>query len=87
MPLAKDIFARGFGRFIVGFAATAVSEAMLPVAIIFALFRAGYSVGALSAVMTASAIPMVLFLLLGGAIGDKFSRRNIMVFTSLMNFV
>lgn len=66
---------------------TSVSEGMLPVAIVFALFKAGYSVGALSAVMAASAIPTVLFLLVGGIVGDKFSRRHVMIFTSIMTFI
>ena len=87
MGTVKDMFGRGFGRFIAGFAMTSISEGMLPVAIVFALFKAGYSVGALSAVMAASAIPMVLFLLVGGVVGDKFSRRNVMIFTSIMNFI
>ena len=51
-----------------------IGNTMAPVALAFAVLEVSNSPGALGAVLAASTIPMVLFLLFGGVIADRLPR-------------
>jgi len=68
-------------RFAWYFAARTVStvgSAMTPVALAFAVLRISDSATALAQVLTARTAALVLFLLIGGVVSDRFSRTAVM---------
>jgi predicted MFS family arabinose efflux permease len=52
---------------------------MVPVALSFAVLDAGLGAGALGLVLAAQTIPTVVLLLIGGVVGDRWSRRRVMI--------
>jgi predicted MFS family arabinose efflux permease len=60
---------------------------MVPIAIAFTLYAQGGGASAVSKVLAAESIPMVLLLLIGGAAADKFPRRRVMVAANLLCLV
>ena len=60
---------------------------MVPVALSFAVLDAGLRAGALGLVLAAQTIPTVALLLIGGVIGDRWSRRRVMIGSDLLRFV
>lgn len=68
-------------RFALFYAARLVStagSAMAPIALAFAVLAATDSSTALGLVLAARTVPMVLFLLVGGVVADRFSRAVVM---------
>ncbi len=68
-------------RFAWYFAARVTSTAgstMAPVALAFAVLDLSGSAAALGVVLAARTLPMVLFLLVGGVVSDRFSRSTVM---------
>ncbi|MBV1834514.1 MFS transporter [Novacetimonas pomaceti] len=57
---------------------------MVPVALSFALFARGAGAGRVSAVLTAEALPMALFMLVGGVVADRLAPRRIMMAADLL---
>ena len=57
---------------------------MASVALTFAVLDSTDSVNALGLVMAARIVPMVLFLLGGGILGDRFSRRRVMLVADIV---
>ena len=51
---------------------------MAPVALAFAVLDLSDSAAALGVVLAARTLPMVLFLLVGGVVSDRFSRSTVM---------
>jgi MFS family permease len=74
---------RDFRRFYVGYAASLLGSAMSSVAIAFALLGAGGTATGLGLVFTANIVPMVAFMLFGGAIADRLGRRRVMLTADL----
>jgi MFS family permease len=73
-PLRDARFAWFFGgRFV-----SMMGSVMAPVALTFAVLDLTNSPGALGAVLAARSIPLVLFLLIGGVVADRFSRSMVM---------
>lgn len=73
-PLRDARFAWFFGgRFI-----STMGSVMAPVALTFAVLDLTNSPSALGAVLAARSIPLVLFLLVGGVVADRFSRSMVM---------
>jgi len=73
-PLRDARFAWFFGgRFI-----STMGSVMAPVALTFAVLDLTDSASALGAVLAARSIPLVLFLLIGGVVADRFSRSTVM---------
>jgi MFS family permease len=71
------------------YAARALSmlgDGIVPVALAFAVIGVGGSAGALGIVLAAQAIPRVGLLLVGGVLGDRWNRRNVMLATDLVRF-
>jgi MFS family permease len=69
---------RNFRTFAVGFAMSLMGAQMAGIALTFAILGSGGSVSDLSLVLTARILPLTLFLLGGGVVGDRYSRRYIL---------
>ena len=77
-------------RFAWFFAARTVSTAggvMAPVALAFAVLHVDTSAGALAQVLGVRTAVMVLFLLVGGVISDRFSRITVLQISHLLTFL
>jgi len=75
---------RDFRRFILGYTISLTGSSMVPVAIAFTLYAQGGGAGAVSKVLAAESLPMVLLLLIGGVAADRFPRRRVMVAANLL---
>jgi MFS family permease len=76
---------RNFRVFFIGQAASQIGTGMAPVAIAFAVLEHG-SASDVGYVLAAETLPLVLFLLIGGVIADKFSRRLVMLSSDVLRF-
>ena len=74
---------RDFRRFYVGYTASLLGTAMSSVAIAFALLSDGGTATGLGIVFTANILPMVAFILFGGALADRLGRRRVMLTADL----
>jgi hypothetical protein len=75
---------RDFRRFYVGYSASLLGTAMSSVAIAFAVLGDGGTATDLGAVFAANIVPMIAFLLGGGAIADRLGRRPVMLAADLV---
>lgn len=77
---------RNFRLFFIGQATSQIGSSMAPVAVTFAVLAHGNAtdVGLVSA---AGLIPLVVLLLVGGVIADRFSRRRVMLTSDLLRTV
>ena len=71
---------RNFRVFFLGYSTSALGSSMATVALAFAVLGEGGSLTDLSLVMAARIVPMVLFLLGGGVLGDRLPRRTVMLY-------
>lgn len=63
-----------------------MGSSFAPVALAFGVLTLpGATASTLSAVLASEAIPLVLFMLVGGVIGDRFPRQRVMMTGELMN--
>ncbi|WP_042393496.1 MFS transporter [Streptacidiphilus carbonis] len=60
-----------------------LGSSMAPVALAFAVLNASGSTGDLGIVVTARMVPLLGFLLLGGAVADRFPRRTVLLTANL----
>ena len=70
---------RDFRLLFGGQAISVVGDALFPVALAFAVLELSGSATSLGLVLAAQALPLVLLVLVGGVVGDRFSRQRIMV--------
>lgn len=70
---------RDFRVFLAGYASSDVGTAMASVALSFAVLDSGGSLSDLSLVLAARIVPLVVFLLMGGLLGDRYSRRSVLI--------
>lgn len=68
-----------FRTFFLGRAVSMLGNSMAFVALAFAVLDLTDSAGALGLVLAANSIPMVLFMLVGGVVADRFSRSHVLV--------
>ena len=90
MKLKSSLGALGDRRFAWYFAARTVStagQAMVPVALAFAVLDIDQSAGALAQVLGVRTLTMVIFLLVGGVIADRFSRIVVMQVSHALTLV
>ena len=76
--------ARDFRLFYAGYCGSLLGSAMSSVAIAFALLGDGGTATGLGLVFTAEIVPMVAFLLFGGALADRLGRRRVMLAADLL---
>ena len=76
---------RNFRVFLIGQAASQIGTGMLPVALSFAVLEHG-TTSDLGYVLAAELLPLVLFLLVGGVIADRLSRRLVMLGSDILRF-
>lgn len=81
------ISGRNFRLYLAGATLSAIGTAMVPVALSFAVLDAGLRAGALGLVLAAQTIPTVALLLIGGVIGDRWSRQRVMIGSDLLRCV
>ncbi|MFJ3303942.1 MFS transporter [Streptomyces sp. NPDC086549] len=74
----------GFTPYLVARALTMFGATMAPVALAFAVLGAGRSASFLGLVLAAQTTPQLLFILVGGAVGDRAPRKLILVSTNLV---
>lgn len=74
---------RDFRLYFTGRVTSFIGTGMLPVALSFAVLGRGGSVGDVGLVLGAETLPLVLFLLVGGVVADRTSRRAVMVLSDL----
>ncbi|WP_227983229.1 MFS transporter [Nocardia spumae] len=72
----------GFRWFFFGQTVSLSGSAMAPVAVAFAVLDASGSIGQLGVVLVARTVPMLAFLLIGGAMADRYSRRTVLLVTN-----
>ncbi len=66
------------GRFV-----SMLGSAMAPVALAFAVLGSSHSAGDLGVVLAARSVPMLVFLVVGGVIADRGSRRTVLIIANL----
>lgn len=69
---------RNFRLFFIGQSASQIGNGMAPVAIVFAVLAHG-TASDVGYVLAAQTVPLVVLLLVGGVIGDRMSRRKLML--------
>jgi MFS family permease len=80
-PLREPRFAWFYAARVTSFA----GSTMAPIALAFAVLDISDSASTLGVVLAARTIPMVLFLLLGGVVSDRFSRSVVMRTSNLLS--
>ncbi|MFE0631793.1 MFS transporter [Streptomyces sp. NPDC058864] len=74
---------RDFRWFLTAQTVSLLGSAMAPVALAFAVLDASAGLGDLGVVLTAYMVPLLLFLLVGGATADRLPRRAVLVTANL----
>ncbi|PBC66153.1 transmembrane secretion effector [Streptomyces sp. TLI_235] len=72
-----------FRRFLAGHTASLLGSAMAPVAVAFAVLDSGGDGTALGTVMAARILPIVLLLLAGGVVADRFGTTPVLALGAL----
>ncbi len=72
-----------FRWFFAGRLVSLLGSSMTPVALSLAVLNASDSAGDMGAVLTANTIPLIVFTLAGGVVGDRFSRRLVLLLSNL----
>ncbi|WP_211770166.1 MFS transporter [Kutzneria sp. CA-103260] len=72
-----------FRWFITGQTVSLLGGSMAPVALTFAVLDASNSTTQLGVVLVARMVPLLVFLLIGGATADRFSRRTVLVLSNI----
>lgn len=70
---------RDFRRFFLGYATSLFGSSMASVAVAFAILGNGGGGAELGAVLAARTLPLVLILLAGGVVSDRFGSRRVML--------
>ncbi|MFF8842744.1 MFS transporter [Streptomyces sp. NPDC015127] len=74
----------GFMPYLTARGLTMFGSTMAPVALAFAVLDAAESASFLGLVLAAQTAPQLVFLLVGGAVGDRASRKHILVVTNVV---
>lgn len=72
-----------FRWFFVGRFVSLFGSAMAPVALAFAVLKSAHSAGDLGVVLAARSVPMLVFLVVGGVVADRGSRRTVLIVANL----
>lgn len=77
---------RNLGLFFSGYVVSLIGSQMVPVALSFAVLNEGHGAAAVGWVLGVETVPLVVLLLIGGAVADRLSRRVIMLGADLLRF-
>ncbi|MDR0360337.1 MAG: MFS transporter [bacterium] len=77
---------RNYRLFFIGFSASVIGSGMAPVVFTFGVLDEGFGVGGVSVVLAAETIPLVVLLLLGGVVADRFPRKLSMLSSEAVRF-
>lgn len=76
-----------FRLYFIGRTVSALGDRVTPLALAFAVLGLpGASAADLGLVLGAAALPKLIFILIGGVIGDRLERRRILIRTDLVMF-
>jgi MFS family permease len=78
-----SVLSPGFRGFFLGRLVSMLGSAMTPVALALAVLNVSGQAGDLGVVLASQIIPQLALLLVGGAAGDRFSRRTVLVAANL----
>jgi MFS family permease len=73
-----------FRRYLIGQTLSAFGDSLMPVALVFAVLALGHGPTGVGLVLLAARVPPILTVLLGGAVGDRFDRRTIMLVSDVV---
>jgi predicted MFS family arabinose efflux permease len=76
-----------FCRFLFGRLVSGTGSVVAPIAMTFALLRQHMPVTDIGVAFMSQGIAMALFVLIGGVVADRFSRRTVMICTDLIRMV
>ncbi|MFC4591994.1 MFS transporter [Sphaerisporangium corydalis] len=79
----RSLLAPPFGGFFLGRLISLLGSSMIPVALALAVLNASGRPTDLGIVLAGQIIPQLALLLIGGAVGDRFSRRTVLVVVNL----
>ncbi|MEU3964612.1 MFS transporter [Streptomyces buecherae] len=82
-PSSSPLRQPGFRWYVAGQAVSQLGSSMAPVALAFAVLDASAQAGDLGLVLAARMLPMLGFMLIGGVIADRLSRRLVLVTANL----
>lgn len=74
---------REFRLFFTGYSTSLVGAAMVPVALTFAVLGHGRPAADVGYVLAAQTVPLVVLLLAGGVVADRFTRQTVMISADL----
>src|ERR1700691_1541385 len=74
----RPLHVRNYRLFFIGQTASQIGSGMAPVAVAFAVLAHG-SASDVGYVLAAGTVPLVVLLLVGGVVGDRISRRRLML--------
>jgi MFS family permease len=75
-----------FRRYFLAQTLSVFGDRLVPLALAFAVLAITDSLTALGLVLLASRLPVILFALLGGAAGDRYDRRTVMIAADVVRF-
>jgi MFS family permease len=78
---------RDFRLFFIGQATSTLGSSFTVVALVFAVLQTTGSVADVGLALAATRLPMTIFVLLGGVVGDRLSRRAVMLASDAGRFV
>jgi MFS family permease len=78
-----SVLAPPFRGFFLGRLISMLGSAMTPVALAFAVLNASGQASDLGIVLTSQIVPQLILLVVGGAAGDRFSRRAVLIVANL----
>ncbi|MFB9473700.1 MFS transporter [Nonomuraea salmonea] len=84
--MVAPLRAKDFRRYYAGHTASAFGDALTPLAIAFAVLHLTGSPVDLGIVVLSTRLPIIVLTLVGGAAGDRFPRRTIMLAADLVRF-
>jgi MFS family permease len=77
------MWSNGFRHFFIGQTISLVGSSLSTVALSLAVLSATHSGSDLGFVLASQTLPLLIFLLIGGATADRFQRRTVLVFSNL----
>ncbi|QFY12246.1 MFS transporter [Nonomuraea phyllanthi] len=77
---------KGFRRYYLGQTTSAFGDSLTPLAMAFAVLHLTGSPVDLGIVVLSTRVPVIILTLVGGAVGDRFPRRTVMLLADLVRF-